>query len=1039
MFDRVTSAIIANAPKLSGVKQSRLSAELANAYVQVSVARHLLAAEKPLEEATIERLLGIAQAQEAIALGLEDGEVRRAAAFVAGRAYQAIASIGDVQRDALTPSSIPASVSAMLLFLVADSTPDAEEMARLLPSEEQPVEHAVLLALRALGSSRPLDAALVEMPARTLPTGENPQAIAAQVGYYEIADALRAFCSRLVSTRDAAWSPGRFDQIRDQMAAVIRVLPLGDTLIDDTVSGPWHLASLLSMAEAILVRSALVNVPAPPNVANGPWSDIVERIAQRRPILWRNHRDAVKAGLLDPGTSAVITFPTGSGKSTITELKIAATVLAGKRVIILVPTLSLLTQQANAVRSTLPSTKVFAQNDVVADSHQGLALDADVLVFTPESCLATIGSNPTQFGDVGLIIFDEAHLLHSPEVAGSRRAVDANLCTLLLADSYESADILLTSAMIGNADLLKEWLIDLTGRPALALNDAWKPTRQARGAVVYRADDIQRIEALIAQSLANSTSASPPTRLRAEATATPLVFFGLQSTWESLKASDYKWMEVVDHAVPLGVTGTRPGWHLSGNVNTLGAEIASAGANSGRKVLIFVQQVGWAASTAKKVNPRSERRVRLRPDESALLKRAISLLGSTDALYGRFEDGQVIGDSLPHHGLLLPEERRLHEKLYSREDGVPVLVATSTLAQGMNLPSEIVVIAGDRRFDSEAGRNERLQAQELLNAAGRAGRAGMNSNGLVIVVPNYPATYDGSSAMSRPWFSLRETFSQADQCVEVADPITALILADPSEFHDDLDYLGRRIAASEGSSDAGTLYFRSLGAFKSRRDQDGLDLAARFASLVAVHRIDGDPWLKEVVAATGLDPADVEHIAAALAPGATLHSIPECVRWMMTTLRARPSLLESVLRRGSRAVFRGAPDDLSSEWSQLSDSRLIESMEPVLNLWMQGATLVEIEEMAARERLVRRPTVKCDFARRFALRVVPDLAFLFSLPHLIARKRDPDVVASESLQILGRAVELGVDSVEKVLNLDESPRLTRVDLRSAPPMNGPIA
>lgn len=42
----------------------------------------------------------------------------------------------------------------------------------------------------------------------------------------------------------------------------------------------------------------------------------------------------------------------------------------------------------------------------------------------------------------------------------------------------------------------------------------------------------------------------------------------------------------------------------------------------------------------------------------------------------------------------------------------------------MNLPAEIVIIAGDSRFDLKAEKMQALEAHEVLNAAGRAGRAG---------------------------------------------------------------------------------------------------------------------------------------------------------------------------------------------------------------------------------------------------------------------------------------------------------------------------
>ncbi|KUY66400.1 hypothetical protein [Burkholderia cepacia] len=63
-------------------------------------------------------------------------------------------------------------------------------------------------------------------------------------------------------------------------------------------------------------------------------------------------------------------------------------------------------------------------------------------------------------------------------------------------------------------------------------------------------------------------------------------------------------------------------------------------------------------------------------------------LGDESALYIDAIEGKFVRwPSLCHHGLLLPTERQLHESLFKRPDGVSVLVATSTLAQGMK-PTE---------------------------------------------------------------------------------------------------------------------------------------------------------------------------------------------------------------------------------------------------------------------------------------------------------------------------------------------------------------
>jgi len=58
------------------------------------------------------------------------------------------------------------------------------------------------------------------------------------------------------------------------------------------------------------------------------------------------------------------------------------------------------------------------------------------------------------------------------------------------------------------------------------------------------------------------------------------------------------------------------------------------------------------------------------------------------------DDGLVRTGAASHHALLLREERERHESLFRRPNGVRALFATSTLAQGMNLPSEVVIISG---------------------------------------------------------------------------------------------------------------------------------------------------------------------------------------------------------------------------------------------------------------------------------------------------------------------------------------------------------
>ena len=83
-----------------------------------------------------------------------------------------------------------------------------------------------------------------------------------------------------------------------------------------------------------------------------------------------------------------------------------------------------------------------------------------------------------------------------------------------------------------------------------------------------------------------------------------------------------------------------------------------------------------------------------------------------------------------HHGGMLPKYRRLVERL-TKAGLLRVVVGTDTLGVGVNLPLRTVVLSGLAKYDGSISRL--LSARELHQIAGRAGRAGYDSSGLVVV------------------------------------------------------------------------------------------------------------------------------------------------------------------------------------------------------------------------------------------------------------------------------------------------------------------
>ncbi|SDP12826.1 Helicase conserved C-terminal domain-containing protein [Pedococcus dokdonensis] len=83
-----------------------------------------------------------------------------------------------------------------------------------------------------------------------------------------------------------------------------------------------------------------------------------------------------------------------------------------------------------------------------------------------------------------------------------------------------------------------------------------------------------------------------------------------------------------------------------------------------------------------------------------------------------------------HHAGMLPRYRRLVEQL--AQDGLlKVICGTDTLGVGINVPIRTVLFTGLVKFDGS--RQRVLKAREFHQIAGRAGRAGFDSSGSVVV------------------------------------------------------------------------------------------------------------------------------------------------------------------------------------------------------------------------------------------------------------------------------------------------------------------
>ena len=83
-----------------------------------------------------------------------------------------------------------------------------------------------------------------------------------------------------------------------------------------------------------------------------------------------------------------------------------------------------------------------------------------------------------------------------------------------------------------------------------------------------------------------------------------------------------------------------------------------------------------------------------------------------------------------HHAGMLPKYRRLVEQL-AQAGLLTVVCGTDTLGVGINVPIRTVLLTSLVKYDGV--RQRHLKAREFHQVAGRAGRAGYDTAGTVVV------------------------------------------------------------------------------------------------------------------------------------------------------------------------------------------------------------------------------------------------------------------------------------------------------------------
>jgi hypothetical protein len=497
---------------------------------------------------------------------------------------------------------------------------------------------------------------------------------------------------------------------------------------------------VMAVARRRIARSAWTTLPAFTGLAESAWASAVRR-SDFPKELWPSQLSLGRAGIF-AGTSGVVQMPTSAGKTRSVEIVLRSAFLGDRTSLAMVvaPFRSLCHEIGADLR------RAFLQDDVkvneVSDALQvdlpgeidellGMETPAAcyVLVITPEKLLFLLRQAPALVERLGLVVYDEGHQFDN----GSRGITYELLLAEIRSLLPSAAQTLLISAVVQNANAIGDWLI-------------------GSGAEVVDGRGILPTYRTIA--LASWTD-----RLG------QLQFFE-QSPYT---VPDYFVPRVIEAQV-LALRGSEskqrmfPERESTADVGAfLGLQLVSKG-----EVAIFCGRKDSANAMARRIVEVFERGLTLSTPEKASNGEEVSKLRNLCyAHLGASADtsrAAALGVFVHHRGT--PEGIRLSIEYGMRKRLIRFVVCTSTLAQGVNLPIRYLIVTGTRQG------SERIKARDFHNLMGRAGRAGVHTEGTVIFADT--KIYDSRSRETWRLEAVRELLNP-DSCEATSSSLLGVI------------------------------------------------------------------------------------------------------------------------------------------------------------------------------------------------------------------------------------------------------------------------
>lgn len=449
-----------------------------------------------------------------------------------------------------------------------------------------------------------------------------------------------------------------------------------------------------------LQSSSWINLPELSGIPSEDWFPVIQKKGFPKE-LWPSQMLLGQAGLFS-GLSGLVQMPTSAGKTRSVEMIIRSAFMSGRAsVAIVVAPFRALCHEINQSLSSAfrdESIKVDELSDALQPDYL-VKFDElfkvrvepipSVIVLTPEKLLYIIRQTPDLVDDLGLVIYDEGHQFDS----GYRGVIYELLLTEIKQLLPNTAQTILISAVIQNAQNIADWLIEDNANVVTGINllptartVAFASWIDSLGQMMFYEEDVGQERDYFAPRIIEEQELE----LLGKERKTKVFPIRGNSTDISL----YLGLRLVPNGSTAIFCGTKAS---AEKLITRAVEIYKRG-------VMFPPPVTY--SDLEEVR--------------GLVNLYILHFGKDADSTKAAEIGIYAHHGNTHHGIRLAIE-------HAMQQGKIVFVAcTSTLAQGVNLPIRYLIVSSVNQGQ------ERIKVRDFQNLVGRAGRAGMHTEGLVI-------------------------------------------------------------------------------------------------------------------------------------------------------------------------------------------------------------------------------------------------------------------------------------------------------------------